>query len=104
MKSFGTAPITTEGDDGAAGSGGARGPGGGGRAKRARWYKRRAWLVSVTLVAVVGVTVLTDLPQHTSRSGQISDDSGVMTQVNKIIEGWVRARPEQWLWLHRRWR
>jgi hypothetical protein len=29
--------------------------------------------------------VLTDLPQHTSRSGQISDDSGVMTQVNTDV-------------------
>ncbi|MBM3567036.1 MAG: lauroyl acyltransferase, partial [Alphaproteobacteria bacterium] len=23
--------------------------------------------------------------------------------MNAIIEGWVRARPEQWLWLHNRW-
>ena len=26
-----------------------------------------------------------------------------MTRINAVIEGWVRARPEQWLWLHRRW-
>lgn len=25
------------------------------------------------------------------------------TQVNAVVEGWVRARPEQWFWLHRRW-
>ena len=23
--------------------------------------------------------------------------------VNAMIEDWIRARPEQWLWLHRRW-
>jgi len=27
----------------------------------------------------------------------------VMSQMNAILEDWIRARPEQWLWLHRRW-
>jgi KDO2-lipid IV(A) lauroyltransferase len=26
-----------------------------------------------------------------------------MTRINAMIESWVRARPEQWLWIHRRW-
>jgi KDO2-lipid IV(A) lauroyltransferase len=27
-----------------------------------------------------------------------------MQMINNVIEGWVREHPEQWLWLHRRWR
>jgi hypothetical protein len=49
------------------------------------WYRRRAWLVSAVLVAVVAVTVVTDLPQHSSRSGQITDDSSVISQVNQDV-------------------
>ncbi len=26
----------------------------------------------------------------------------VLTQINAIIEGWIREHPEQWLWIHRR--
>jgi KDO2-lipid IV(A) lauroyltransferase len=26
-----------------------------------------------------------------------------MTQVNSLLESWIRERPGQWLWLHRRW-
>jgi Kdo2-lipid IVA lauroyltransferase/acyltransferase len=29
---------------------------------------------------------------------------GTMQAITAVIEGWVRQYPEQWLWLHRRWR
>lgn len=32
-----------------------------------------------------------------------ADVLAMMTEVNRLIEGWVRDRPDQWLWLHRRW-
>jgi KDO2-lipid IV(A) lauroyltransferase len=28
----------------------------------------------------------------------------IMTNLNATMEAWIRHRPEQWLWLHRRWR
>ena len=36
-------------------------------------------------------------------TGQI-DVQGTMQAITNVVEGWVREYPEQWLWLHRRWR
>jgi Kdo2-lipid IVA lauroyltransferase/acyltransferase len=32
------------------------------------------------------------------------DVQGTMQAMTSVIERWVREHPEQWLWLHRRWR
>jgi Kdo2-lipid IVA lauroyltransferase/acyltransferase len=32
------------------------------------------------------------------------DVAGTMQVITDVIEGWIREHPEQWLWLHRRWR
>jgi len=32
------------------------------------------------------------------------DIAGTMQVITSVIEGWIREHPEQWLWLHRRWR
>jgi len=32
-----------------------------------------------------------------------SDIAAITTTINRVIEGWIRETPGQWLWLHRRW-
>jgi KDO2-lipid IV(A) lauroyltransferase len=32
------------------------------------------------------------------------DVVGTMQAITNVIEGWIREYPDQWLWLHRRWR
>ncbi len=32
------------------------------------------------------------------------DVRGTMQIITDVVEGWVREHPEQWLWVHRRWR
>ena len=44
-------------------------------------------------------------PLQVARSGdRDADVLALMTKVNDTLEGWIRERPEQWLWLHRRWK
>lgn len=33
-----------------------------------------------------------------------ADERALLTEINRILEAWIRERPEQWNWLHRRWR
>ncbi len=43
-------------------------------------------------------------PLEMPRSGdRQADVLAVMTRVNAIVESWIRERPAQWLWPHRRW-
>jgi KDO2-lipid IV(A) lauroyltransferase len=44
-------------------------------------------------------------PVEWTGSGRKDDDVEELTQhLTGIVEGWVRENPEQWLWLHRRWK
>lgn len=48
------------------------------------------------------MTVFPAVPiPHTGNKDR--DIMEMMTVINRLIEGWIRERPEQWLWIHRRW-
>jgi KDO2-lipid IV(A) lauroyltransferase len=44
-------------------------------------------------------------PVEWAGTGRRDEDLAALTQtLTSVIEGWVREAPEQWLWLHRRWK
>jgi KDO2-lipid IV(A) lauroyltransferase len=47
------------------------------------------------------LTPALDLPRDPD--GQINV-KGAMQAMTDVVAGWVREHPEQWLWMHRRWR
>ena len=39
-----------------------------------------------------------------AKTGERADDvKAIMTEVNALLESWIRETPGQWLWLHNRW-
>jgi KDO2-lipid IV(A) lauroyltransferase len=44
-----------------------------------------------------------EIPPVRDAAGGI-DVQGTMQAITSVIEGWIREYPDQWLWLHRRWR
>jgi KDO2-lipid IV(A) lauroyltransferase len=75
-----------------------------------------AMLARQTELPIYGMRVVRK-PDGNSFWGEVSDPvepvrdadgrieiKGTMQRVTSVIEGWIRQHPEQWLWLHRRWR
>jgi KDO2-lipid IV(A) lauroyltransferase len=43
-------------------------------------------------------------PLAIARTGNLAKDlRDTMAAANALLEDWIRQRPGQWLWLHRRW-
>ncbi len=52
-----------------------------------------------------GYRVIYDPPVEVRKQAEKEGEILRLTQeLTRSIEGWVRAAPEQWLWLHRRWK
>jgi KDO2-lipid IV(A) lauroyltransferase len=84
-----------------------------------RWAKANpliAQLARHTGAAIRGVRVVRQ-PDGNSFWGELTDEiapardaegkvdlQGTMQIITGIVENWIREHPEQWLWLHRRWR
>lgn len=47
------------------------------------------------------LTEALELPRDGSGRVEVEAATALL---NRVIEGWVRERPGQWLWMHRRWR
>jgi len=48
--------------------------------------------------------LIADPPIAYARTGNAERDTlALMTEVNAALERWIRAKPDQWFWLHRRW-
>jgi len=84
-----------------------------------RWAKANpliAQLARLTGAPIRGVRVVR-LPDGNHFRGELTDEiapardaegkidiQATMQTITNVVEGWVREHPEQWLWLHRRWR
>jgi KDO2-lipid IV(A) lauroyltransferase len=69
-------------------------------------YRFGCPLIPVRFERLVGArfrcTVMS--PIEMAETGNTARDvHATMTRVNAMIEGWIRTRPEQWLWIHSRW-
>lgn len=43
-------------------------------------------------------------PLRFERTGDEEKDArAIMTQINAMLEAWIREHPEQWFWVHKRW-
>lgn len=46
----------------------------------------------------------TETPMQFQTSGNREADTlSALKQINRLLEGWIRERPDHWFWVHRRW-
>lgn len=64
-------------------------------------------IVGVRVIRLPGNRFTADLTDNIEPVRDAKGDvdiAATMQVITTVIEGWIRQHPEQWLWLHRRWR
>ena len=60
--------------------------------------------VRVDRLARAHFRITAEAPLAWRRDGDDTADAlALMTQVNQVLERWIRERPDHWFWVHRRW-
>ncbi|MGO8920812.1 MAG: lysophospholipid acyltransferase family protein [Stellaceae bacterium] len=60
--------------------------------------------VRVDRLARARFRITAEAPLELPRSGDgAADTLALMISVNRVLERWIRERPDHWFWLHRRW-
>jgi lauroyl/myristoyl acyltransferase len=68
------------------------------------WASALGGLIGRTLGPRMGVThrALRNLERALPETSP-AERTAIVRRINTMLEEWIRDRPDQWLWLHRRW-
>jgi len=70
----------------------------------ARRYECAVVPVRVDRLAGARFRITAEPPLDLPRTDDADADVlAIMTQVNRVLERWIREQPDHWFWLHRRW-
>jgi len=67
-------------------------------------FKRKLLPLHCVRIGPARLRIIVDPPIPLPDSGDRDADIRTLTEtINRMLERWIRERPESWLWLHRRW-
>jgi len=49
------------------------------------------------------VTIYPPMTPPASTGDREADMKALMVEMNTLLEAWIREKPADWLWIHKRW-